>query len=539
MKIVSCLHPKKIVTPSGAYVVPCGKCDACRNIHQSQWVQRLQIESQNHKYTYFVTLTYDDQHLPLCRLDNGYIYRYDDHCTFQYRVSQSHLDEVNDILYLKKHGSDFLPVVDRRDPQLFFKRLRININRYIKNEQSKKIRYFLCAEYGGKYKRPHYHAIIWFDNDDVAKSFEYFVSKSWQKGFINSQVVTSTAAQYVAKYVNGFDHLPTLFSLYETRPFILCSRKPIIGFSGFSSKEARKIVLSSAIKTTFYDPKVGKYVDVPLFRSFENKFFPRCKGFSLLSHTERILLYRLYRPEAERKLFNLYKALTDVDFYKSKSLILENVLKVGVLDPHHYLMYIPTHDRLQLEQIALKIGLYQENDNCIYYSFINALRLSKRLQLFALELSIDFDVYLTSIDEYYHKKVLDKFKQAYLYQSNFTVDHPDQVPSLIFFYPEFYKTVYSIFNELYDCLSLNLHNTFSVVYDQVLTDYNLRSKLSTFGIDVYQLNRLSYLKWILSLLDSSQSNEIKEFINVNKKIAYDVSKVKFVNDDFYQMNYIV
>lgn len=538
MKIVSCLHPRKVLTPSGPLVVPCGQCDACRNVHTSQWVQRMQIESQNHKYTYFITLTYNDQNLPLCRLDNGYIYRYDEHCNFQYRVSSSHLDEVKDLIYLKKHGSDFLPSVDRRDPQLFFKRLRINIDRNIHNEQSKKIRYFLCAEYGGKYRRPHYHAIIWFDNDELSKSFEHLVSESWKKGYINSQTVTSSAAQYVAKYVSSFDNLPTLLSLNETRPFILCSRKPIIGFSGISSKEARKIVLSSALSTSFYNPKVGKYVDVPLFRSFENKLFPKCKGFSKLTFDERVLLYRLYRPEAERKLFNLYKALTDVDFYKDKKCLLEKVLRVGVLDPKHYLMFIPSSDRLQLERIALKIDLFSENDNLIYYSFINALRLSKRLQLYAFDLSIDFNDYLTSLDDYYHKKSLDQFKQSYVYQQNFVLDHPDEVPSLIMFYPDFHKTVLSVLNELYDCLSLRMMNTFNVVYDQVLTDYNFRSKLITFGVDVYQFNRLSYLEWLITLIDSSQSVEVREFVKLNKSIAYDVSKVKYVNDDYYNMNYL-
>ena len=50
--------------------VPCGKCEACRNRKAFAWSKRLELEEHCWKYTAFVTLTYDDDHLPQMELMN-------------------------------------------------------------------------------------------------------------------------------------------------------------------------------------------------------------------------------------------------------------------------------------------------------------------------------------------------------------------------------------------------------------------------------------------------------------------------------------
>jgi len=95
----------------------------------------------------FVTLTYDDVHLP----PNGTLVV--SHC------------------------------------QNFFKRLRKNIH-------PRKVRYFLGAEYGDVGRRPHYHAILF----GLTKEDTRTIERSWGLGFVHVGDVTHDSACYVARY---------------------------------------------------------------------------------------------------------------------------------------------------------------------------------------------------------------------------------------------------------------------------------------------------------------------------------------------------
>lgn len=47
-----------------ATLVPCGHCIGCRLDYARQWAERCIHEAEGHEYNYFLTLTYDDKHLP-------------------------------------------------------------------------------------------------------------------------------------------------------------------------------------------------------------------------------------------------------------------------------------------------------------------------------------------------------------------------------------------------------------------------------------------------------------------------------------------
>lgn len=118
------------------YEVPCGKCILCRDKKAREWSTRAMCEAQySQGYPLFVTLTYDNVHLP-------------------------------------KDG------VQKKHAQNFMKRLRINLNRYMGRDIN--LRFFLCAEYGSKSKRPHYHALIYnFPQLDTLKRTLSIIEKSW------------------------------------------------------------------------------------------------------------------------------------------------------------------------------------------------------------------------------------------------------------------------------------------------------------------------------------------------------------------------
>lgn len=140
--------------PDGLWV-PCGQCMSCRIMKREEWVLRIMHEAEYWKESIFVTLTYDDEHLP-----------------------------TNESLV-------------KKDLQDFFKRLRKNSN--------KKLKYFACGEYGEETARPHYHAII-FGMDFLSDTDRDYIKMSWDKCKWDTQRkafgnVSGTSIRYVVGYI--------------------------------------------------------------------------------------------------------------------------------------------------------------------------------------------------------------------------------------------------------------------------------------------------------------------------------------------------
>lgn len=156
-------NPKHALNPNNPIDVPCGRCRGCILTKARDWAVRCCHEVQMHDASCFITLTYDDKHLP----------------------------------------PDFS--VHKRVWQLFMMRLRERI-------QPKRVRFFACGEYGGESLRPHYHALIFgYDFPDkqritslnnkrhpLYKSDE--LSTLWTYGFSSIGAATFNSAGYTARY---------------------------------------------------------------------------------------------------------------------------------------------------------------------------------------------------------------------------------------------------------------------------------------------------------------------------------------------------
>lgn len=129
---------------------PCGKCINCRAKSRQEWVFRLRMEYQASDFGLFVTLTYDDEHLPP--------------------------DGVN-----------------IRDVQLFLKRLR-------KHWKSQTLRYYICSEYGDHTQRPHYHALLFFNGIERTSSLYDIITDSWQNGMCDYGEIEEGSIVYCTKY---------------------------------------------------------------------------------------------------------------------------------------------------------------------------------------------------------------------------------------------------------------------------------------------------------------------------------------------------
>ena len=195
---------KYLYDSSGKFVVlPCGQCYACRIAKSREWAARCVMESKLHKENCFITLTYNDEHLP----------------------------------------SDMS--LQKDDFTKFMKRLRKNTG--------EKIRYYACGEYGELFQRPHFHACLFGYRPDDLQLFSVrsgvnlytsaTLEKAWQhRGFVTVGDVTYESAAYVARYVlkkiTG-DMAETYYN-GRTPEYTVMSRKPGIA-SGFFERYSEDI----------------------------------------------------------------------------------------------------------------------------------------------------------------------------------------------------------------------------------------------------------------------------------------------------------
>lgn len=200
-------NPIKAINSTNPITLPCGRCIGCRLDRAAQWAMRCHHEAQMHQHNSFLTLTYDDAHLPE-----------------DYSVSI-------------------------RTWQLFMKSLRFEVGY--------KLRFFACGEYGEQTLRPHYHALIFgYDFPDrvrhstTPKGHPLYsspqLSKVWPYGFASIGNVTYESAGYCAQYcmkkINGDmaashylrTHPVTGLTVTVQPEFATQSRRPGLGCTWFA-----------------------------------------------------------------------------------------------------------------------------------------------------------------------------------------------------------------------------------------------------------------------------------------------------------------
>lgn len=330
--LLSCLSPVRIKDVNGRpQYVPCGKCDACRRLQSSVWVQRMEHESRCWKHTLFFTLTYSDTYLPkLKRLDESVwcdtskvhhgdkfaFVTLNDFVKVSLRgvpkESQSFVEhDVIHELELKEE----IPYLPVSDVQKFIKRLRSNlVRKYDKNEKTNKIRYYIVGEYGPKHLRPHWHGILWTNSDELCSNFASILSSCWKFGYFDASPVQNSASQYVAKYINCFTHLPSFYKEPTLRPFALFSKCPPIGSLVVPVAQVRKMFFDASPKFALRDSVKSSFSLVNMWNFYKNRLFPKVTGFDRFSHYERVVLYRFVEQEFSQEI-SVDEAKVLVDWY--------------------------------------------------------------------------------------------------------------------------------------------------------------------------------------------------------------------------------
>lgn len=210
--------------------LPCGKCVGCRLERSRQWAVRIMHEAGSCSDSWFLTLTYEDAHLPT-------------------------------------GGS-----LRKSDLQKFWKRLR-------KAVAPERVRYFACGEYGTVSERPHYHACVFgpefADRSRWARRKEHTAFRSqtiedaWTLGHSELGTLSFESAAYVARYcVKGslgrkppavVDHFTG--ELAEREPeFAVMSRRPGIGHS-WIEKYGGEVYAGGSVIMRGHEMKPPRYYD--------------------------------------------------------------------------------------------------------------------------------------------------------------------------------------------------------------------------------------------------------------------------------------
>lgn len=205
-------------------LLPCGRCIGCRLERSRQWALRCVHEADMHPQNCFITLTYDNEHLP----EDGSLHK--DHF------------------------------------QKFMKRLRKHIS-------PSKVRFFMCGEYGDENFRPHYHACLfgydfpdkelWQTREEISLYRSITLERLWPFGFSTIGDVTFESAAYTARYVmkkvtgeKAEDHYSRLNAetgeIYQLQPeYTTMSLKPGIGkgwYDKYKSDLEKDFITSRGIK---------------------------------------------------------------------------------------------------------------------------------------------------------------------------------------------------------------------------------------------------------------------------------------------------
>lgn len=251
--------------------VDCGQCDYCIHKKAKKASMRVKTAGSSFKYSYFVTLTYDNEHLPLmnCKVlhsdyedalgisgdihfgneHHQYIpvseYKCDDdsmlrHIFFEQVQGTVPFDrEIKEYVPVKdnwflsmdairsfiiktqavdktdypasaQYGRDnLIPFLNYVDVQNYIKRLRKHLS--LKLGSYETLHFYAVGEYGPVHFRPHYHLLLFTNSDKVAEVLRYCHDKSWKLGRSDFQRSAGGAGSYVASYVNSLCASPLLY----------------------------------------------------------------------------------------------------------------------------------------------------------------------------------------------------------------------------------------------------------------------------------------------------------------------------------------
>lgn len=343
---VSCFKPVNIIDCFGrTQQVGCGSCPACQELKRNSLSNRLALEEHRSKYCSFVTLTYDELHLPIVDVSrlfsasDGEVVDLQQNYDFNEDFSTPSVvntEELrNSIIKYNKHRTFYkvnfsvntnvtyednqVAVLVNRHLQLFIKRFR----KYVSKKYNEKIRYYAVGEYGVQSLRPHWHILFFYSSSQLARDFEnvvqlgtksrpiqtpLFLRTLWMFGHIDSKQTDGKAYFYISSYVNK----PADF------PFVLELLAPQ---RAFHSNFLGEIFEKEDIKVSFQNRDFSTLGQISIFswsgeqytysvrRSIVSRLLPR---YSFSACEDDRIVFRKLTLFADNFVFRKYEQLGSV-----------------------------------------------------------------------------------------------------------------------------------------------------------------------------------------------------------------------------------
>lgn len=251
--------------------VDCGQCDYCIHKRAKKASMRVKTAGSAFKYSYFVTLTYDNEHIPLMHcevlhseyedalsISGDKVFGYERHSyvpvseyqpedssrlrhifftqvqgtvPFDREIKEyvpvkdnwflsmdairsfiSKTQAVDNSVYpvAEKFGVDnLIPFLNYVDVQNYIKRLRKYLYQSLGSYET--LHFYAVGEYGPVHFRPHYHILLFTNSKEVSEVLRQCHDKSWKLGRSDFQLARGGASSYVASYVNSLSSAPLLY----------------------------------------------------------------------------------------------------------------------------------------------------------------------------------------------------------------------------------------------------------------------------------------------------------------------------------------
>lgn len=251
--------------------VDCGQCDYCIHKRAKKASMRVKTAGSAFKHSYFVTLTYDNEHIPLMNCSvlhsdyedvlgisgnihfgnehHQYIpvseYKCDDNSMLRHIFFEQvqgtvpydreikeyvpvkdnwflSMDAIRSFIYktqsvektiypaAEQYGlGNLIPFLNYVDIQNYIKRLRKHLFQILGSYET--LHFYAVGEYGPVHFRPHYHLLLFTNSDEIAEVLRYCHDKSWKFGRSDFQRSAGGAGSYVASYVNSLCSAPLLY----------------------------------------------------------------------------------------------------------------------------------------------------------------------------------------------------------------------------------------------------------------------------------------------------------------------------------------
>lgn len=450
-KLVPCRNPKIVENKLGNSVFAlCRHCIECLTKKMSRYTSLCCQESVESKFTYFITLTYDNSHIPFVRVYNdneptphlSFVdftsHNFNPKTLFKYFIKDKNdSDEFSKQYQLFKRESKifspkpfpWIPILRKKDVQNFLKRLRY----YVAKETNSRFRYFCVGEYGCQTFRPHYHLLLFFDEPELQRRIKEFISKSWQFGRIDCQPAKSDSgvASYCSSYVSSFTNVPSILQNSSISPFVLHS-------TNFGSK-TNQYVKQTIYKTSYFN-----------FQPFDIDTPFGIRRISLSGYNALDIFPRPYNytEQTRQNLFRLFTCYKRCEYEYAESKI--NSLVDILLYHAHTDNY--RNDLFKSLDIPLDIHLNWSDElkQTLYNRLYSSLSLSKRFLNNCVISGLSENEMIDKIDDFYSQRSQWQLKQQYELQDLYIRYFDSSVESIDIFYPLSYDDYGEDLSKLYE-----------------------------------------------------------------------------------------